>query len=75
MSINIQIDKIHLDVTVYEGEIEKYGIDGLKTLLQNIVERYFHKEYFEPELVKEILEEKTEDIIENTEEKKLRKSK
>lgn len=56
--IKIKVQKIPIQVSVYSSEVEKYGIEGLKTLLENIVERYFDKAYFDPDLVEEILEEK-----------------
>ena len=58
--IKIKVQKIPIEVSVYSSEVEKYGIEGIKTLLENIIERYFDEEYFDPDLVKEILEEKEE---------------
>jgi len=58
--VKIKVQKIPIQVSVYSSEVEKYGIEGLKALLENIVERYFDEAYFDPDLVKEILEEKEE---------------
>ena len=58
--VKIKVQKIPIEISVYTSEVEKYGIGGLKTLLENIVERYFDEAYFDPDLVKKILEEKEE---------------
>lgn len=58
--IKIKVQKIPIQISVYSSEVEKYGVGGLKILLENIIERYFDEEYFDPDLVKEILEEREE---------------
>lgn len=56
--IVIKVQKIPIQVSVYQPEIKKYGIEGLKDLLMDIIERYFNENYFDPDLVEQILEEK-----------------
>ena len=55
----IKIDKIRLDVWVYETELKEYGKKGLKILLKDIIDRYFHSEYYDPDLIQEIKELKS----------------
>ena len=54
----IKVQKIPIQVSVYSSEIKKYGKEGLKDLLMDIIERYFNEGYFDPDLVEQILEEK-----------------
>ena len=48
------MDTIKTKVNVYEMEVKKYGKRGLKALLENIIERYFHPEYYNPDLLEDI---------------------
>lgn len=52
----IRLDKIIIEVPVYEPEIKTYGKEGLKLLFENLVQRYFTEEYYDPGIVEEILE-------------------
>ena len=58
MHKKLKVETINLKVQVYQPELREYGKRGLKCLLENIIERYFHPEYFEPDLVGEIKNEK-----------------
>jgi len=50
----IKMDTIKTKVNVYEMEVKKYGKRGLKALLENIIERYFHPEYYDTDLLEDI---------------------
>ena len=54
----IRLTKITLEPRAYPKEISKYGEEGLKQLWMNILERYAHEEYYDPDLVEEVLKEK-----------------
>ena len=54
----IRLTKITLNPHAYQREVDKYGVDGLKSLWTDILERYGHEEYYDPDLVEEILEER-----------------
>ena len=58
--IVINVDNIRTDTTVYQSELNAFGKKGLKALLENIIERYFHSEYYDPDLVKEISKNRKE---------------
>lgn len=49
---------IRIDIPISRELCDKYnGKANVKLLLEDIFERYFHEEYFEPDLVEEILNE------------------
>jgi len=48
------VTPIPLEPKAYEGEVEKYGVEGLQKLWMDILERYAHEEYYDPGLVQEI---------------------
>lgn len=52
--------KIVLEVTVSEDEVNKYGEDGIKTLLNDILDRYGNEEYFDPDLEGQTRKEKSD---------------
>jgi len=51
----IKLEKIRLDILAYKSLCEKYGGKGnVKIILENIIDRYFHESYFDPDLVEEL---------------------
>lgn len=55
----IKFVKIPLELSMPEKQVKQYGgLENTKELLYNIIERYGHPEYFDPELVEELLREK-----------------
>ena len=54
----IRLTKIPLEPHAYQREVDKYGVNGLKELWIDILERYGHEEYYNPDLVEEILRNK-----------------
>jgi len=59
--IVIEMDKIRLDVSVSKAELKIYGKKGLKSIFIDLVERYFTPEYYDQDLVQDILQEKEDD--------------
>ena len=49
-------------IVLYAGqdEVDKYSEEGLRNLWIDILERYGNEEYYDPDLVKELLEHKPE---------------
>ena len=54
----ITLTEIILKPKAYQSEIDKYGKKGLKQLWIDILERYAHEEWYDPDLVEEILKER-----------------
>ena len=42
---------ITLDIPVTDAELERYGEERLKDLFYNILERYAHEEWFDPDII------------------------
>lgn len=52
----IQLEKISLSMFFSKEFVEKYGgKKNIKALLLDIIDRYFDTEYFDPDLVEELL--------------------
>jgi len=51
---NLEVKRIVLGVTAYPSELKKYGEEGLKSLWADIIERYAHEEYYNPDIVEEL---------------------
>jgi len=51
---------VTLKPQAYQFEVDKYGIEGLRVLWMDILERYGHEEYYEPDLVEELLNRRKE---------------
>jgi len=58
----IRVTKIAFEVSACAHEVDKYGEEGLKRLWENILERYAHEEWYDPDLVHEILDHQEEEV-------------
>lgn len=52
----IRFVSIPLEPRANQGEVDKYGKDGLKRLWEDVLDRYANEKYYDPDLVHEILE-------------------
>lgn len=55
------IIKVVLEPQAYQSEVDKYRIEGLQRLWMDILERYAHEAYYDPDLICEILEHQNYD--------------
>lgn len=51
------MEKVTLEVYVSKGDLSKYGKEGVKNLLIDILERYGSEEYYDPDLVAQAISE------------------
>lgn len=51
--------KIFIEVYADSDEVEKYGEEGLRTLWINILDWYASEEYYDPDIVEELLKERS----------------
>lgn len=56
-----KMTKITLKPQAYQSEVDKYGIEGLKKLWTDILERYAHEEYYDPYIVEKLLKSQEEE--------------
>lgn len=57
----IKREVIELKLFTSRAEVETYGVEGVKQLWTDILERYANEEYYDPGLVHEMLEHKAEE--------------
>ncbi len=57
----IKREVIELKLTASRAEVGKYGKEGLKQLWIDVLERYASEEYYDPDLVQQMLEAKAEE--------------
>lgn len=51
---------IIIELSADPSEVDKYGIEGLRQLWVDILERYANEEHYDPDLLDQILKEKEE---------------
>jgi len=57
----VKREVIELKLTASSAEVETFGKEGLKQLWIDILERYASEEYYDPDLVKELVDRKAEE--------------
>lgn len=62
MTFTITGHIINLEIPCTDYEVEKYGKEGIKILLNDVIERYGIEKYFDSDLVEEVLENKEEKL-------------
>lgn len=58
---DIIVVEIVLRPKAFQHEVDKYGKEGLKRLWMDILERYAHEEYYDPDIIHEMLEHEQEE--------------